>query len=89
VSRTTCLDPMSTPFLIILLALLAIAIAVIPLLVGSFKDDRSVDDGGSNTIHLGALESNRRHARLGRRTRRSPHELAPDSESTVAFGQRR
>jgi uncharacterized protein (UPF0333 family) len=41
---------MSAPFLIVLLALLAIAIAAIPVLMGSFRHDRSIDDGGSGTL---------------------------------------
>lgn len=85
-SRTTCQDTMSTPFLIILLALLAIATAAIPVLVGSVKYGRSVDESGSNTIHLTTREANCWHARLGRRSRRILHEPAADTEPTIASG---
>lgn len=75
--------PMTILWIIIPLAVLAIAVAVVPVLVGSVRHDHSVRDGEPATTDLAAREANRWHARLGRRTRRAPEELAPGTEATV------
>jgi len=84
VPRTARQDTMTVLWLIIPLAVLAIAIAVVPVLVGSMRHDRSVKEGDPATTRLAAREANRWHARLGRRTRRVPRQLEPGREATVA-----
>jgi len=89
VSRTACQDAMSSLCLLVLLALIALAIAALPVLVGSVKEDRSVDEVGPHTIHLTARGPDRWHARLRRRNRQTVDEPAPDTESTMASGRQR
>ncbi len=76
-------NTMDLLWLIIPIAVLALAIAVAPVLVGSVRHDRSVKEGEPTTTESAAREANRWHARLGRRTRRTPRQLAPGSEATV------
>lgn len=81
--RTARRHTMTLLWLIIPIGVLAIAIAVAPVLVGSVRHDRSVKEGEPATTRTAAREANRWHARLGRRTRRTPDQLAPGSEATV------
>ena len=74
--------------LIIPLAVLAIAITVLPVLIGSARHDRSVKESDLATTRLAAREANRWHLRLGRRTRRVPSELEQGSDATVSVDQR-
>jgi hypothetical protein len=89
VTRTACRDPMSIPFLTILFAILAMAIAVIPVLVRSAEGNRAVNEDGAATTHGAAREQNRRRSHLGRPTGRMRNELAPDTEATVVSGWQR
>jgi len=79
---------MTALWLMIPLALLALAIAVLPVLVGSARHERSVKEGDPATTHLAAREANRWHRRLDRRTRRMPSDLEQGSNATVSADQR-
>ena len=81
--RTARRRTMTLLWLIIPIGVLAIAVAVAPVLVGSVRHDRSVKEGEPATTRAAAHEANRWHARLGRRTRRTPDQLAPGGEATV------
>jgi hypothetical protein len=69
-------------WIIIPLAVLAIGIAVLPVLVGSFRHDRSVREGAPATTEGAAREVNQWHSRLGRRMRRTPRQLEPGRDAT-------
>ena len=60
-------------WIIIPLALLAIGIAVLPVLIGSFRHDRSVKEGTPATTQAAVREVNQWAPRLGRRMRRPGH----------------
>jgi hypothetical protein len=75
-------------WLLIPLAVVAIAIAVVPVMVGSVRHDRSVKEGEPASTALAAREANRWHVRLGRRTRRMPRELEPGRNATIASDRR-
>jgi hypothetical protein len=76
-------------WIIIPLAVLAIGIAVLPVLVGSFRHDRSVREGAPATTEGAVREVNQWHSRLGRRMRRTPRQLEPGREATVDLTRRR
>ena len=76
-------------WIIIPLAVLAIGIAVLPVLVGSFRHDRSVKEGAPPTTQAAAREVNQWHSRLGRRMRRSPRQLEPERDAAVDLTRRR
>ena len=86
--RTTRFDTMHILWILIPLAVVAVAIAVVPVMIGSIRHDRSVKEGEPATTELAAREANRWHGRLGRRTRRMPRELEPGRNATVATDQR-
>jgi hypothetical protein len=71
-------------WILIPLAVLAIAIAVLPVLIGSIRHDHSIKEGAPATTGLAAREANFWHRRLGRRTRRVPDQLQQGSEATVS-----
>jgi hypothetical protein len=79
---------MTLLWILIPLAILAIAIAVLPVLIGSVRHDRSIREGEPATTRLAAREANRWHARLGRRTRRVPNQLEQGGDATVSVDQR-
>ena len=72
---------MTVLWIIIPLAVVAIAVAVVPVLVGSVVHDKSVKEGDRPTTELAAGEANHWHRRLGRPIRRSPRQLTPDWEA--------
>lgn len=72
---------MTVLWIIIPLAILAVAIAVVPVLVGSVVHDKSVKEGDRPTTERAVGEANRWHRRLGRPIRRSPQQLTPDWEA--------
>ena len=75
-------------WILIPLAVLAIGIAVLPVLIGSKRHDQSVREGEPASTQMAAREVNSWHARLGRRTRRAPGELEPGSDATVHTSRR-
>ena len=79
---------MTLLWILIPLAILAIAIAVLPVLIGSVRHDRSIREGEPATTRLAAREANRWHARLGRRTRRVPGQLEQGGDATVSVDRR-
>jgi hypothetical protein len=76
-------------WIIIPLAVLAIGIAVLPVLVGSFRHDRSVREGAPVTTKAAAREVNQWHSRLGRRIRRTPRQLESGPGAPVDLTRRR
>lgn len=81
--------PMTTFWIIVPLAVLAIGIAVLPVLVGSYRQDRSIKEGAPATTRVAVHEANQWHSRLGRRMRRRPRELEPGSDATHGSTGRR
>jgi len=84
---------LATSFAVLTMAVVVVAVLVVsPVLVvtpvpeGSVTAGRLVDQGGPNAIHSTAREANRGDSRIGRRTRRTPSDLAPIHETTVASG---
>jgi len=71
-------------WIIIPLAVAAIGIAVLPVLVGSFRHDRSVKEGAPATTLTAVREVNQWHWRLGRRTRRTPRQLEPGRSALIS-----
>jgi hypothetical protein len=76
-------------WIIIPLAVLAIGIAVLPVLVGSFRHDRSVKEGAPASTQAAAREVNQWHSRLGRRIRRTPRQVESGADATVDLSRRR
>jgi len=72
---------MTIVWILIPVAVVAIAIAVLPVLIGSVHQDRSVKQGDAPTTRRAAREANRQHSRLGRRTRRVPDDLTQSSDT--------
>ena len=70
-------------------AVLTYRIAVLPVLVGSFRHDRSVKEGAPATTQAAVREVNQWHSRLGRRMRRTPRQLEPGGDATVNITRRR
>jgi hypothetical protein len=75
---------MTVLWIIIPLAVVAIAIAVVPVLAGSVVHDKSVKEGDRPTTEQAVGEANHWHRRLGRPIRRSPKQLTPDWEAPTA-----
>ena len=75
-------------WLLIPLAIVAIAIAVIPVAVGSFHQEHSTKEGTPANTRLATREANQRHAELGRRIRRAPHQLQPGRDATLESNRR-
>ena len=71
-------------YVIVPLMVLGIVIAVIPVLVGSIHQDRSIREGMPANTYEAAREANRWHTTLGRRVRRTPRELTPGSDATTS-----
>src|ERR1700674_207399 len=60
--RTARLHTMTLFWIIIPLAVLAVGIAVLPVLVGSFRHDRSVKEGAPATTQAAVREVNQWHS---------------------------
>ena len=74
---------MTTLWIIVLLAVFAIAIAVLPVLIGSYRHDRSVKEGTPASARAAADEVNQWHSRLGRHIRRTPQQLEPGHDPSA------
>ena len=81
--------PMTLFWIIIPLAVLAIGIAVLPVLVDSFRHDRSDKESAPATTQAAVREVNQWHRHLGQRIRRTPRELEPGRNATVDLTRRR
>lgn len=74
---------MTVLWILIPLAVVAIAIAVVPVLAGSVVHDRSVKKGESPTPEKAVGEANGWHRRLGHPIKRQPHHLKPGRATKV------
>jgi hypothetical protein len=74
---------MTTLWIIVPLAVLAIGIAVLPVLIGSYRHDRSVKEGTPVSTREAAREVNQWHSRLGRHIRRTPQQLEPGRDTSA------
>jgi len=88
VHRNSCIYTMELLWLLVPLAIVAIAIAVIPVVVGSIHQEHSAKEGAPTNTRLAAREANQWHVRLGRRIRRAPHQLQPGQEATLGSNRR-